>query len=343
MFAHEGASALRLAEPGRAALKERNKILIVSDEFDPHADRMLALLRGEGVECARWIPGAFPLHSRLSLESDGQAFAGRLDTASRQIDLESIRSVWYRHPAPPQLPAGLADNERRFADAETRSVLSGMYQAFDWFWVNHPDRVRVANSKPLQLRIAAELGLRIPRTLITNDPERVRQFHADNGANVVYKPLNSGFVLSTERLCYTTPLSARELERIELIAAAPGIFQENIAKKIELRITLIGRQVFATEIDSQISAAARNDWREGEIDDLPHRPHALPAQVERKCLALLERLGLVYGAIDMIVTPDGEYVFLENNPSGQFGWIEGRTGAPLTATLAKMLIAGRPL
>jgi glutathione synthase/RimK-type ligase-like ATP-grasp enzyme len=321
----------------------RSRILIVSDEFDPHADRMLTLLRGEGVECVRWIPGAFPLQSRIALEYGAQGCAGSLATASRQVELESIRSVWYRHPAAPGLPAGLAENERRFADAESRSVLSGMYQTFDWFWVNHPDRVRVANSKPLQLRLASELGLRIPKTLITNDPGEVRRFHAANGGNVVYKPLNSGFLLSTERLCYTTPLSARELERIDLIKAGPGIFQENIAKKVELRITAIGRRLFATEIDSQASAAARNDWREAEIEDLPHRPHDLPATVERKCLDLLQRLGLVYGAIDMIVTPDGEYVFLENNPSGQFGWIEGRTSAPLTATLAKMLIAGRPV
>ena len=60
-------------------------------------------------------------------------------------------------------------------------------------------------------------------------------------------------------------------------------------------------------------------------------------------MALVERLGLCYGALDLVLTPDGRYVFLEINPSGQYLWIEVATGLPITAALCEMLIQGAPV
>jgi glutathione synthase/RimK-type ligase-like ATP-grasp enzyme len=322
--------------------RHASKILIVSHEFDPHVDRMVVLLNDIGVECVRWRPNAFPLQSKLRLRSHETGFDGRIDTPGWHADLRGIRSVWYRHPAPPQLPDSLGPQERRFAEAEARAALTGLYQTFDWFWVNHPDRSRIADSKPLQLRLANDLGFSIPKTLITNDPSQVRAFYEECRGDIVYKPFNSGFFVGTEKACYTSPVSLRELDCIDLISHTPGIFQENIQKEFELRITVIGHQVFATEIHSQASAQGRNDWRRADIESLPHEIHRLPADIEKRCLELINRLQLSYGAIDMIVTPSGQYVFLENNPNGQFGWIETKTGQPLTETLARMLIAGNP-
>lgn len=320
---------------------KKNRILIVSDEFDPHVDQMVVLLGELGVACTRWVASSYPTGSSISIVGDGGAFSCSIKSPRLLVDFETVRSVWYRHPGPSKRPEGLSEDESRFAAVEVRSALAGMYQLSECFWVNHPDRIRIAESKPLQLKLAAELGFRIPRTLVTNDPEEVRRFSAANPGGIIYKPLNSGFILSRQRLCYTRSLSARDLEQIDLIRNAPGIFQENIRKKVELRVTIIGEQVFATEIHSQALAEGKDDWRQANVEALPHFPHTLPKEIEDFCKAFLDRCGLVYGAMDMIVDPRGEYVFLENNPSGQFGWIEGKTGVPLTATLAKMLIAGK--
>jgi glutathione synthase/RimK-type ligase-like ATP-grasp enzyme len=54
----------------------------------------------------------------------------------------------------------------------------------------------------------------------------------------------------------------------------------------------------------------------------------------------MRRLGLVYGAIDLRLTGDGRYVFLEINPAGQFRYVEEQTGQPLAAALAARLAAG---
>lgn len=319
----------------------RNKVLIVSHKFDPHADYMVALLEKMGIGCLRWILGSFPAESRFSLETTLRGFEGELETIGWRADLSSIRSVWYRHPSRPQFEKELSPAELQFAEGEARAAFTGLSYAYPWFWVNHPGNVAVADSKILQLKVANELGLRIPRTLVTNDPVKLRQFFQSTDGNMIYKPFNSGFFGGTQKICYTTPIGAQELECGELIRTTPGIFQENIRKKLELRVTVIGRKVFAVEIHTQDSKEAKYDWREADLDDLPHVPHTLPVEIERRCLAFLDRFSLVFGAMDLILTTEGEYIFLENNPRGQFGWIEARTDMPLTITLAKMLVEGR--
>ena len=181
----------------------------------------------------------------------------------------------------------------------------------DWFWVNHPDKVRIASCKALQLKVAKELGFLIPRTLITNDPDRVRELFSECNGQIVFKAFGSGFVPMADKVCLTSAVLPEHLDKISLIKSSAGIFQENIPKRVDLRITVIGRRVFAAEIHSQEYAQSRQDWRAGNVEQMRHCEHALPEQIENLCLKFLDHFGLVYGAIDMVLTPDGRYVFLE--------------------------------
>jgi glutathione synthase/RimK-type ligase-like ATP-grasp enzyme len=112
-----------------------------------------------------------------------------------------------------------------------------------------------------------------------------------------------------------------------------------VPKRFELRVTVVGEQVFAAEIHSQQTNRTRVDWRRYDLSHTPHLPHALPEHVQVKCVELVRRLGLCYGAIDLILTPDGRYVFLEINPSGQYMWIEERTGLPISEAVANLLVS----
>lgn len=319
------------------------KILIITQEFDPHVDFTISLLRHFGVDCIRWPTNFFPMRSSLSLSLGVDNVDGVLTIGERRVAFGDIRSVWYRHPAPFTLPANLSEREKGFADEQARAAFSGLMHILDCFWVNHPDATRVASSKPLQLKVAQELGFSVPRTLVTNEPQDVCRFAEACGGGIIYKVFGSGFFPMTGEVCLTVPLAREHLDKINLIRSCPGIFQELIPKEVDLRITVIGRKVFAVEIHSQEHATSKFDWRAAKVEDLRHCRHAPPRSIETLCLRLLEHFGLTFGAIDMILTPDGRYVFLENNPSGQFGWIEERTGLPLTATLAEMLITGRVL
>lgn len=313
-------------------------VLIIGQEFDPTADHVVALLRGVGAECVRWPTSMFPMGSSISLTALG---SGCLRVGKRRIALEDVRSVWSWHPAPFTIPSDLIAEERRFAEAEARAILAALTHQLRCLWVNHPDATRAASCKALQLRTAHDLGLRIPATLMSNDPGDVLDFISRCRTRVVYKAFSSGLAKTTGEASFTTPVDPEHVEKLDLIRNAPGIFQELIPKKFDLRITVIGRRVFATEIHSQSVPNAIHDWRAADVASLAHKPHELPSDVRHSCVAVLERLGLAYGAIDMVVTPDDEYVFLENNPSGQFGWIESTTGVPLTQTLAAMLVSGR--
>jgi glutathione synthase/RimK-type ligase-like ATP-grasp enzyme len=207
--------------------------------------------------------------------------------------------------------------------------------------VNPLHTLQIERCKPTQLVVAERCGLRIPATLISNDPEEIRSFfRAAGNGRVIYKTFNA-FVP-------TSLLTEELLSDADALRWTPGIYQHYVEKDHELRVTVIGSRLFAVRIFSQSTVHGTVDWREaqwapeGESSDLTFEPATLPKPVRDACRRLIRRLGLVYGAIDLIVTPGGEHVFLEVNPSGQFLWIEDEVGLPLLDAMSEMLIQGTP-
>ena len=137
---------------------------------------------------------------------------------------------------------------------------------------------------------------------------------------------------------YTHRVEEEHLQNLEGVRHVPCMFQERVEKKFELRITVVGKQIFTAEIHSQLSPRTRDDWRRYDLQNTPHRVHDLPPAIAESCFNLLSHYQLNFGAIDMIVTPDDRYVFLELNPNGQWLWIEHLTHMPITAAIADMLI-----
>src|SRR5262249_15780281 len=151
-------------------------------------------------------------------------------------------------------------------------------------------------------------------------------FYKNCHGKVIYKTLTQGWLgLAEQKGVFTSAVKSKHLKHLDKIRQAPCLFQEHIPKAFDLRVTIIGEHVFPVEIHSQRQIASRTDFRRGDVSRLKHVVHQLPKQIEKKCLALVRSLNLEYGAIDLIVTSEGSYVFLEINPSGQFGWIEGLT------------------
>ncbi|HEY5865570.1 MAG TPA: hypothetical protein VI542_08485, partial [Candidatus Tectomicrobia bacterium] len=142
---------------------------------------------------------------------------------------------------------------------------------------------------------------------------------------------------------YTELVTKRDIGYAHAIRYCPMIFQAYVPKQIELRITVVGRQAFAVAIHSQATNHTRFDWRRYDQDHTPHSPHELPSDIEQRCIELVRRLGLCYGAIDMVLTPSGQYVFLEINPNGQYLWLEQATGLPISEAICDLLMAGSPL
>ena len=210
------------------------------------------------------------------------------------------------------------------------------------FWMSRPDAINVASYKPKQLKLASDLGFNVPKTLISNSPEAVEMFQVEC-ERLVAKPLFSGEIDGDgeRKVVFTTPISQEDLAARESIGLAPVLFQEYVPKELELRVTVIGNQVLAASIDSQDVEMAVHDWRRAPPGLLRFRSYELPTTVSDRCARLVATFGLTFGTIDLVKTPDGDYVFLELNPNGQWGWLENPTGDPYTKTIATLLERGR--
>lgn len=135
----------------------------------------------------------------------------------------------------------------------------------------------------------------------------------------------------------TRLVGEEELANLGNVRFAPVIFQRYIEAAYDLRITVVGGEIFPTAIYSQETAYAidcRIDIGRARIEAV-----SIPEPVQTKLHTLMDALGLVYGAIDMRLQPDGTYVFLEINPAGQFLFIENVTKQPIAHSLAGSLAA----
>ena len=205
--------------------------------------------------------------------------------------------------------------------------------------VKFSQAIWLAERKPYQLAKAAQLGFTLPRTIVTNDEAAVKGFALEN--ELVAKAVSSGYIkgIDGNRAIFTNALVPGDLEDLSGLALAPVIFQENIVKSSDIRVTVVGNDIFAAEILSQSRESSNVDWRATDDPDLEHRPHELPSTLARQCLSLVSNLGLAFGALDFALTPDGTYVFFEINPNGEWLWLEDHLGLPISDRIAAWLCA----
>lgn len=306
-------------------------VAVFTGELDVTADAVIIELHRRGVPVFRCDPAAFPAQLTMAARSTRGPWTGRLSTGQRTLDLADVVCSWWRRPTPISIPAEVPDGEwvRREAVAGLRGMLSALP------WLNHPDDIHAAERKPVQLAAAAAVGLSVPPTLITNDPVEARSFVGEQG-RVIYKPLSGGH-LGDGRIIYATRVGSAALD--EGITVTAHSFQRQVPKAFEVRATVVDDQVFAARIDA-LSVLGRTDWR-ADYQHLRYTPYALPDEVADCVRMLLRRLRLRFGALDFVVTPAGEHVFLEVNPNGQWAWIEDETGLPIAAAIADALEKGQ--
>jgi hypothetical protein len=177
---------------------------------------------------------------------------------------------------------------------------------------------------------------------MTNDPNDFLEFYQQYHGNLVSKLSGPAFHASLFAHTfgrYTNVVTKRDVGYASSVRYCPIIFQAYVPKLFELRITVVGQKVFAAEIHSQHTNRTRHDWRRYDHYHMSYAQHCLPDDVAQRVLDLVQQLNLGYGAIDMVFTPDGRYVFIEINPNGQYLWIEQATGLPITDAIVDLLIA----
>jgi ATP-grasp ribosomal peptide maturase len=312
-------------------------VMVLTNDADSSADLVVEALSGRDVPVFRFDTADFPVDVALAAQL-GDGWSGRLRFGEREVDLSRIGSVYFRRPGEFAMPEAMSEAARRFAAAQSRAGLLGVLAGLDVLWVNHPGQNANASYKPWQLAVAERAGLMPPRTLITNDPAAARRFTEEIGDRVIYKTLAGG-VVDDDGVPKGVPTSIVEPGGLdESIALCAHQFQAWVDKHHEVRLTVVGDEFFAAEIHAG-SDASYVDWR-NDYAALTYEVADVPDRVRSGVTELMRRFGLVFGAMDFVITPAGEWRFLEINPNGQWGWIEVVTGLPISAALAELLLRG---
>ncbi|HVL38285.1 MAG TPA: hypothetical protein VM328_02730 [Fimbriimonadaceae bacterium] len=310
-------------------------ILLLSHDRDEHAAVVVDALERRGADVVLFDTARFPQRIGLTVHcSSCAAWRASALVDERSRDLALTKVVWYRRPLPFELDEQVRSSEDRvFAYGECHAAVTGLWSCLDALWINDPVRDEVASRKMYQLNVASGVGLRIPRTCITNCPQEAAQFVAAEGKNgTIYKSFSA-----TERSWRETRLlRSGEETLLDQVRLAPVIFQEHIPAVADLRVTVVGKKVFPAAIEIR-QGDYQYDFRMA-MEQAVIRPHDLPREVQERLLNLMSFLGILYGAIDLRLTPDGEYVFLEVNPAGQWLFIEVMTGQPITEALCDLML-----
>ncbi|MER9338948.1 hypothetical protein NKJ06_34485 [Mesorhizobium sp. M0293] len=313
-------------------------ILLFSNRRDLTTDFLVKELHGRGATFAR-----VNLESAgdLAVECDisGNRLSWHLEVRRERINLADVKAAYFRRPGrPAALPTLLEADARHFV-GEWSALIKSMCAALEGKWFSNPDAILRAEDKPKQLSNAIAAGFSVPNTLISNTFQNVKRF-LDSG-DAIAKPLCSGHLQDSrsEWVIFTTrvgPIPEYDSPSIEL---CPVIYQREILKQCDIRVTVVGDKVFATAIESQSLKDSTVDWRRGDVSDIAHKAHEMPETLAVKCRSLVKRLGLRFGAIDLILDRDGKYWFLEINPNGQWAWLEKRVGHPIASAIVDELMS----
>ncbi len=305
-------------------------------------ENVTSALEARGSRVFRLNTDQFPTEVQISARIELDCESVHLKSAEGAVVLSDVQALWHRRiRVARNLPETMDKQLRKASMEESRRTLFGALASEGTFVMDPVSRIRHGEHKQLQLRVARGAGLEIPRTLMSNDPCAVREFAADCGGKIVGKMLSSFAIFEgeTEQVVFTNPMGPADLEHLEELRFCPMTFQEHIEKALELRVTIVGEKIFAASIDSQSLEGAKSDWRrEGRQLTNMWKPFELPADVERSLLSMMDSLRLNYGAADLILTPEGRYVFLEVNPAGEFFWLERACGLNISEAIADLLL-----
>jgi ATP-grasp ribosomal peptide maturase len=320
-------------------------VLIITDDSDTAAARVAAELAGRGVPVVTLDTADFPslisMATRIETGSDG--WTGIVMTQRGEFELAEVGAVYSRRPTQFRMDVRMSSPERAFAYAEARYGFGGVLAALrqsGCLWVNDPMAAVRAEYKPIQLVMAARVGLSVPKTIITNDFQEAHAWAKELGKPFVYKAVG-GIWHADEgkvRVIYTKPVDGPDQLLDPALAHTSQLFQEWIDKAYEVRALVVGNEVLAVRIDSD-SEQGRIDWR-SDYNSLTYERVDLPVEVEERLVELHDRLNLVFGAADLICDPQGRYHFLETNQSGEWGWLNQKAGLPVPRALADVLQKG---
>ena len=320
----------------------RDVVLLLTHSGDLYTiDLVSEALARRGMRPFRLNTDLFPASVKLSAQAPDECAAIVIDEEGARISAGEVRAVWARKLWPPRLDDDLDERFRQMCARESAAALEGFLDALHHArWVNDLRCQAAAENKQRQLRLAARAGLRVPRTLVSNDPSAARQFFVETEGQMVAKLLRPLTVSmnAAPLFVYTSRVREEDLAELDGLRHSPMVFQELIPKERELRVAWVAGETFAGALDASGTSRGQTDWRRSTAGECQWQTAELPCEVASGLRRLMSELGLIFGAIDLIRTPEGEHVFLEVNPAGEWGMLERDLGLPIADAIARALL-----
>lgn len=326
-------------------------ILILTHARDDCADLVVKRLTDGCYPFVRFNTEEFQRVVKLTMHMDSMGhFQGKYVFPDKVLSFEQIGAVWNRRVHEPDLGPEL-DGEpelKEWVKEETIWALNISFMMLSCPVVNPWEiNERLRFNKVIQMQRAASLGLEIPLTCITNELGEIETFWNETEKEMIFKKIRRAlFHFSNGRrmLVHTSKIPPDKFtpENLQRMRFCPMFFQAHIPKRYDVRSVVVGEKVFSTAIHSQGVPEGKTDYRTaavlGKLLLMKHETIDLGETVNKKLTSYTKSFGLSFSVIDLILTPDDRLVFLEDNPNGQWGWLEHITGAPISGAFADYLV-----
>lgn len=301
-------------------------LLIVSNKTDLATDYLIVRLHERGVPFLRINTEDYLLSWDACFSIKESATHVEIRKVGQEsLPVECFTGAYIRQPKMPDL--NIVDDDKGFAKREVGETLKSIWRAIDdSIWLNAPRRLLLASNKPEQLTIANSIGFKVPDTYVGTNYESIKKFYEAHSGSIIAKAVKHGFDFDgyKARVAATQKIDEASLASIKCYATIPMIFQNHIEKEYDIRVIVVGSDVFATAIESQGHEETKTDWRLSDCYKIPLKQYKinLPQKIISLCLEMTKKFNLRYSAIDLVLGKDGAYYFLELNPNGQWAWVE---------------------
>lgn len=294
--------------------------LIVSSIYDFSVDLVVQELEKRNIDYLR-INKENLSQYEINLNPVKKEFSISGEGVDRKIT--KVKSIWFRQAVfLRNTPAKALSLEEQLSRSQWSAFLRGLMLFEDSYWMNWPASTYAAESKPYQLMIASEVGFKVPETEVGNSFKESKILNT----KVIVKSLDTVLLRDGDDclFTYTSEVEPSELIRSH-ISSAPLTVQHYINKKTDIRVTIVGDDIFAVKITSN-GEGIDDDWRLTKRELIEYTDISLPDELVKSCKLFMRRLNLNFGAIDFIES-NGEYYFIEINPTGEWGWLSNEKRA----------------
>lgn len=233
----------------------------------------------------------------------------------------------------------IPDKYKKFIENELFGTLIGsLVSDPEILWLNHPDAIFSSSFKLKQLHLAKSVGFEIPKTIVSSDSDELREFWSQNQEyGVIIKSVFVGHLATVgnqHELLFTNRVTRQHIDQLPSYCSPPVLLQTLVQKKRELRVVVVGPEVFCCTIGSDVAIV---DWRTEDRPTQFSEVIDLSNEIKTMCVSIMNKLKLKMGVLDLIEDIHGDYYFLEVNQQGGWGWLETKLGLPISKVIVNSL------